>query len=131
MVSVDLTGVVGNSPVPAGSYRANLTGVKMKKTAKDDDMMVLELTIADEDSEDFNGRKLFQNLLFGEKSLFQFKNSMIALDADPGDLGGPIPDVEALAKDLIGNAAIVVVKDTGNEKYPTSVSHLKSADFDS
>lgn len=128
MVSVDLTGV-GKS-APAGSYEVIFTDYKMKKTQKGDDMAVLELTIddADEDNADYNGLKLWQNLVLTPKSLFQFKRSAIALGADAEDLDGVI-EVEAILDELKGNRAIAVVKETGDEKYPTAVDRLTATDL--
>lgn len=128
MVSVDLTGV-GKS-APAGSYEVIFTDYKMKKTQKGDDMAVLELTIddSDEDNADYNGSKFWQNLVLTPKSLFQFKRSAIALGADAEDLDGLI-EVEEILDELKGNRAIVVVKDTGDEKYPTAVDRLTATDL--
>lgn len=129
MVSVDLTGV-GKS-APAGSYEVIFTDYKMKKTQKGDDMAVLELTVddSDEDNADYNGSKFWQNLVLTPKSLFQFKRSAIALGTDAEDLDGVIPSVEAILDELKGNRAIAVVKETGDEKYPTAVDRLTATDL--
>lgn len=128
MVSVDLTGI-GKS-IPAGEYEVVFTGYKLKTTKNGDDMAVLELTVNDQDEENsvYNGNKAWQNLVLVPASLFQFKRSCIALGTDPEELDGKIK-VEEILDELVGNKAVVVIKDTGDENYPTAVDRLKALDY--
>ena len=129
MVSVDMSAVVELQSVPAGEYRVSLSGFKDKDTKNGDPMTVLEFTINDEDAEQFNGQKLFQNCVLTPSSFWKFKQTLVAFDIDEELLNGPEEHTD-LINDVMGRTAICVVKNTGNEKYPTAVDRLKMEDFE-
>ena len=109
-----LAGVkAGFEVMPKGVYTLEVLDATETKTGPDSknpgsDMIKLELGVIDD--EQWEGRKLWQNIVFTEKSKGMVKANLLALGYSEDELDDP--DFEVDADDLIGRQcqAIVNVK---------------------
>jgi hypothetical protein len=88
-------------PVADGIYDAKFVKYEYKKSRSENDMDVCEFELSSDD-EEIDGRKQFLNLTLTEKSLWKFKQTALALGADPEIFTGEF-DTEDVLEELLGN----------------------------
>lgn len=117
----------GFEPLPAGKYLVEVTDAEEKetsgdgKTPKGTPMIAFELTVADAD-EDWAGRKLWMNVVFGGKSLGMAKSTLRALGATDADFES---GSEINAEDFIGKQAYAMAAVGRNPKTEMPNNNVK------
>lgn len=101
--------------VGEGTYPVTLTKASEKRTAKGADMVTLQATIRDSDTE-WDGRPVFRNFVFGNEpdsdnsgSLYYLQQALLAFGADEEDVSKDKVDPVKLAASLYGNRAKATV----------------------
>lgn len=127
---VDFSNVADMSAVPEGEYLCTLSGVKIKDTKSGDSQFAaVEFTIADDEDDTYNGRKLFRNYSLKPDALWAIKQMMIAADADPELFEGAF-DIEDEIKQLFGNKVLVgVTNEEYNGELRARVGKVRAADL--
>lgn len=106
---IDFSNVADMAAVPTGEYVCVLSGIDVKDTKSGDSKYAaVAFTIADDEYEEYNGRKLFRNYSLKPDALWALKQMMIAADADPDIFTGAF-DIEEEIKALFGNKVFVGV----------------------
>jgi hypothetical protein len=99
-------------PLPEGTYKVEITNAEIVKSQQtDDDMLKLELTLTASEDE-YSGRKVWQYLTFGEKSLSitaqQVKSLMLAAGWDEDQLDELDID-EDWCQEMLGQEVYAVI----------------------
>lgn len=115
MTKVNLSNVSDLKPMPDGDYEATFTEfseVKMSK-ASNLPMTVLTFTIQEEN---YQGRKLFNNLSLAPEALPFTKRTLIRMGADAEELSNPDGfEIEEILSGLIG---CIVTVSVVTREYP-------------
>lgn len=92
-------------PLPEGEYHAILTNSKVVTPADKSKYayVQLEFTIAEDEGEEFAGRKAFRNISSSPDSLWAFVEASIALGADEEEVTQPEIDMADTFIELRGN----------------------------
>jgi hypothetical protein len=70
MLNLDFTSVKGFDPLPEGDYIVKVTNVTEKVSQSGNDLLNMEYTVV---AGDDDGRRVFDNFVLTEKSLWRFK----------------------------------------------------------
>lgn len=117
----DVTPLSGFEPLPNGAYEVEIAACKLGLTAESKDAMLSFEYNVTENNAGFARRKIFENLVFGEKSAEistrRLKSIMLASGFEEND----IPEVDVdddFANSMIGYTLVVTVtQKPGKGKY--------------
>ena len=128
MPVIDFSDVKGLEPIPAGEYLATIVHAEEKVSSAGNDMINLRWKV---EEEEFEGRIVFDSMVFTTAALFRVKNTLRGLGFPKSFQGEVIPE------DLIGKSATIVVDieqstevDDDGELYPprNRVKKVRSLD---
>lgn len=130
MTKINFSNVSDLKPIPPGEYEATLSEfspVKNSSTGKP--MSVLTFVVQDED---YQGRKLWQNMSLANEALPFAKRTLTRLGADPEIFSDPEGfEVEDVLGQLIGvNCRLVVTVQeypAGSGEYKNQVKEVKAS----
>lgn len=109
MTKVNFSGVSDFKPIPEGEYEATFTEFTEPKPSKASGQLTTRMTYTIQDDE-FQGRKVFQNLSFAEAALWNMKRTLIRLGANEDVVSDPEGfDVEEVLSGLVGSPCRVVL----------------------
>lgn len=127
-VSVDFSQVQEFELIPEGEYLVEVDEAEVKQSSTGKSMMQLQLTV--KEPEDYEGRKLFDNMMLEGNALWRTKR-------DLGALMGNVPDGQFSfsTEDLVGAQCIVYVshrvwkvEDGGDGEKRPDIRRYKSLD---
>lgn len=130
MAKINLSDVGEFKAMPAGTYRAALTGFELKQSKTGNDYIKAEFTIQDDE---FSGRKQWKNYSLLPQSLWVMKSELVKMGCDVDLLNDPEGiDPEEIFAGMIGAMCKISIsvrqyngKDTNNiEKVDTDTGGL-------
>lgn len=106
-------------PLEPGEYHVVLTNSRVRDASGPDKfpMLVLELTVHEDEGAPYAGKKAFRNLSASPNAVPFMVDAAIAFGADPDEVVQPSVDMEAVFKDLQGTEAWI---QTSVRKYRRS-----------
>lgn len=119
---IDFTGVEGQKsfdPLPAGRYTCQVDDFKMGKASENAknagaDTISWELTVVDNDNEEYNGRKVWENMTIVPNSLWRLKAFLEAAGFEAND------DMEFEPEDVLNSTLDVKLVIQKGRKNPST-----------
>jgi len=101
MPAIDFSNVKGLEPIPVGAYTASITSAERKTSQAGNEMINLQWKVS---GGKYDGRIVFDSMVFTEKTLWRVKAALIALGYSKTFSGEVDPD------QLVGKTATILVE---------------------